>query len=90
VLDRRVYAMCALHSRTAPWEIFARHAPTEPLREKNPDEGCYVSLAHTGFNLVRVQFNLGKEHGAKDIFLVYGPRKIHPPFSIPYQPSDSR
>jgi phage terminase large subunit GpA-like protein len=29
-LDRRVYAFAALHSRTVPWEVLARVAPTEP------------------------------------------------------------
>jgi phage terminase large subunit GpA-like protein len=33
-LDRRVYAMCALHSRTVLWEVFARHAPAEPPSQK--------------------------------------------------------
>jgi phage terminase large subunit GpA-like protein len=28
--DRRVYAMCALYSRTIPWEILYRSAPTDP------------------------------------------------------------
>jgi phage terminase large subunit GpA-like protein len=29
-LDRRVYALAALHSRPVPWEVLLRAAPTEP------------------------------------------------------------
>jgi phage terminase large subunit GpA-like protein len=29
-LDRRVYALAALHSRPVPWEVLLRAAPNEP------------------------------------------------------------
>jgi phage terminase large subunit GpA-like protein len=29
-LDRRVYALAALHARPVPWEVLLRAAPTEP------------------------------------------------------------
>lgn len=36
-LDRRVYALAAIHARPVPWEILARSAPTEPP-ERPEDE----------------------------------------------------
>jgi phage terminase large subunit GpA-like protein len=36
-LDRRVYALVALHSRPVPWEVLLRAAPTEP--PPSPPEG---------------------------------------------------
>jgi phage terminase large subunit GpA-like protein len=39
-LDRRVYALAALHARTVPWEVLLRAAPTEPPpRPLSPPEG---------------------------------------------------
>jgi phage terminase large subunit GpA-like protein len=40
-LDRRVYAMAALHARPVPWEVFLQAAPTEPSprRPLSPREG---------------------------------------------------
>jgi phage terminase large subunit GpA-like protein len=29
-LDHRVYALAALHSRSVPWEVLLRAAPTQP------------------------------------------------------------
>jgi phage terminase large subunit GpA-like protein len=39
-LDRRAYALAALHARQVPWEVLLRAAPTEPPpRPPSPPEG---------------------------------------------------
>jgi phage terminase large subunit GpA-like protein len=39
-LDRRVYALAALHARPVPWEVLLRAAPAEPVpRPPAPPEG---------------------------------------------------
>ena len=40
-LDRRVYALAALHARLVPWEVLLRAAPTEPPPQppSPPEEG---------------------------------------------------
>jgi phage terminase large subunit GpA-like protein len=35
-LDRRVYAMAALHARPVPWEVLLRAAPSEPPQPTLP------------------------------------------------------
>jgi hypothetical protein len=38
-LDRRVYALAALHSRPVPWEVLLRAEPTEPPPPSPPEGG---------------------------------------------------
>jgi phage terminase large subunit GpA-like protein len=38
-LDRRVYALAALHARPVPWEVLLRAAPTEPPPQPSPAGG---------------------------------------------------
>jgi phage terminase large subunit GpA-like protein len=37
-LDRRVYALAALHARPVPWDVLLRTAPTEPPPSPSPPE----------------------------------------------------
>ena len=43
-LDRRVYALAALHSRAVPWDVLIRSAPTEPP-EPPADDGSKLPPA---------------------------------------------
>jgi phage terminase large subunit GpA-like protein len=42
-LDRRVYALAALHARPVPWEVLLRAAPTEPPPQQKEFWAIWIS-----------------------------------------------
>ena len=55
-LDRRVYALAALHARPVPWEVLLRAAPSEPPTPPEPTRPAAPAPRPTGR---RLRFKFG-------------------------------